>query len=76
MTRNRMLTPAEMARAAQRRAARYDDPVWDEKARAAVHTDRQASELSWAWIAKAAAIVIPLTIATQYALHAFGGKSC
>lgn len=46
------------------------------RARRAVETDRQASELPWAWVAKAAAVVIPLTIAAQYALHAWGCQAC
>jgi len=76
MSRNRMLTPAEMARAAQRRAERAGDPVEVEQARAAVEADRQASELPWGWIARAALVVIPLTIAAQAAWHAWGRLSC
>jgi hypothetical protein len=59
---NRWLTPAELQRAAQ--------------ARQAVETDRAASELPWRWIAKAALVVIPLTIAVQFALHAWGCTAC
>jgi hypothetical protein len=59
---NRFLTDAELRRAA--------------RARQAVEQDRDASELSWGWIARVAVVVIPLTLLAQALVHRLGCITC